>query len=193
MTRSVVLPLMAVIMNILTIGATFGMLVWAFQWGHLNHLLAFSAPGALQSTSLVIILAVVFGLSTDYGVFLLGRMKEEHDAGATPHEAVALGLDRTGGIVSAAAVCLAVAMGALVLSRLVFVKELGLGVAFAVLLDATLVRAVLVPAVMSLLGPVAWWSPWSRRQVQPLDTAPAMPETSPTPGAVVSAGLTAGK
>ena len=147
MTRSVVLPLMAVVMNILTIGATFGMLVWAFQWGHLRHLLGFSGPGALQSTSLIIILAVVFGLSTDYGVFLLGRMKEEHDAGATPDQAVALGLDRTGGIVSAAALCLALAMGALVLSRLVFVKELGLGVAFAVLLDATVVRAVLVPAV----------------------------------------------
>ncbi len=123
---------MAVVMNIFTIGATFGVLVWAFQWGHLRQLLGFSAPGALQSTSLIIILAVVFGLSTDYGVFLLGRMKEEHDAGATPDEAVARGLDRTGGIVSAAAVCLALAMGALVLSRLVFVKELGLGVAFAV-------------------------------------------------------------
>ena len=84
MTRSMVLPVMAVVMNILTVGATFGMLVWVFQWGHLRHLLGFSGPGALQSTSLIIILAVVFGLSTDYGVFLLGRMKEEHDAGATP-------------------------------------------------------------------------------------------------------------
>ena len=173
MTRSAVLPLMAVMMNGLTIGATFGMLVWVFQWGHLSHLLGFSGPGALQSTSLLIILAVVFGLSTDYGVFLLGRMKEEHDAGATPYEAVALGLDRTGGIVSAAAVCLALAMGALVLSRLVFVKELGLGVAFAVLLDATVVRAVLVPAVMRLLGPVAWWSPWSTRQTERPVIAPA--------------------
>ncbi len=115
MTRSVVLPVMAVVMNILTVGATFGMLVWVFQWGHLRHLLGFSGPGALQSTSLIIILAVVFGLSTDYGVFLLGRMKEEHDSGATPDQAVALGLDRTGGIVSAAALCLALAMGALVL------------------------------------------------------------------------------
>ena len=166
MTRSVVLPVMAVVMNILTVGATFGMLVWVFQWGHLRHLLGFSGPGALQSTSLIIILAVVFGLSTDYGVFLLGRMKEEHDAGATPDQAVALGLDRTGGIVSAAAVCLALAMGALVLSRLVFVKELGLGVAFAVLLDATVVRAVLVPATMKLLGRAAWWSPWTPRPTE---------------------------
>jgi uncharacterized membrane protein YdfJ with MMPL/SSD domain len=193
MTRSVVLPLMAVVMNILTIGATFGMLVWAFQWGRLSHLLGFSGPGALQSTSLIIILAVVFGLSTDYGVFLLGRMKEEHDAGATPDEAVALGLDRTGGIVSAAALCLAVAMGALVLSRLVFVKELGLGVAFAVLLDATVVRAVLVPAVMKLLGPVAWWSPWSPRQVERSVSLPALSKTPLAPGAVFSADLPAVK
>jgi RND superfamily putative drug exporter len=163
MTRSILLPLMAVVMNILTIGATFGMLVWAFQWGHLQHLLRFNAPGALQSTSLIIILAVVFGLSTDYGVFLLGRMKEEHDAGASPDESVARGLDHTGGIVSSAALCLALAMGALVLSRLVFVKELGLGVAFAVLIDATVVRAILVPALMKFLGSAAWWSPSSNR------------------------------
>jgi uncharacterized membrane protein YdfJ with MMPL/SSD domain len=167
MTRSVLLPLMAVVMNVFTIGSSFGLLVWAFQWGHLRHLLGFNGVGALQSTSLIIILAVVFGLSTDYGVFLLGRMKEEHDAGVPPSEAVALGLEHTGGIVSAAALCLALAIGALMLSRLVFVKELGLGVAFAVLLDATVVRAVLVPAVMKLLGSGAWWSPGSVRRVPP--------------------------
>jgi RND superfamily putative drug exporter len=183
MTRSVVLPLMAVVMNVFTVGATFGMLVWAFQWGHLSHLLRFGGPGALQSTSLIIILAVVFGLSTDYGVFLLGRMKEEHDAGASPDRAVALGLDHTGGIVSAAAVCLALAMGALVLSRLVFVKELGLGVAFAVILDATLVRAILVPAVMKLLGPVAWWSP---REARRTVAAPGIAKAPLVPGAVLA-------
>jgi RND superfamily putative drug exporter len=193
MTRSAALPLMAVVMNILTIGATFGMLVWVFQWGHLRHLLGFSGPGALQSTSLIIILAVVFGLSTDYGVFLLGRMKEEHDAGATPDQAVALGLDRTGGIVSAAALCLALAMGALVLSRLVFVKELGLGVAFAVLLDATLVRAILVPATMKLLGRAAWWSPWAPHPTQVSLPTPALPRTplapAPAPAPVRSVHL----
>jgi RND superfamily putative drug exporter len=183
MTRSVVLPLMAVVMNVFTIGATFGILVWAFQWGHLSHLLGFSGPGALQSTSLIIILAVVFGLSTDYGVFLLGRMKEEHDAGGTPDQAIALGLDHTGGIVSAAAVCLALAMGALVLSRLVFVKELGLGVAFAVILDATVVRAILVPAVMKLLGPVAWWSP---RQAPRIVSVPVITKAPLDPGAVLA-------
>jgi RND superfamily putative drug exporter len=183
MTRSILLPLMAVVMNILTIGATFGMLVWAFQWGHLQHLLGFSAPGALQSTSLIIILAVVFGLSTDYGVFLLGRMKEEHDAGMSPDESVARSLDHTGGIVSSAALCLALAMGALVLSRLVFVKELGLGVAFAVLIDATVVRAILVPALMKFLGSAAWWSPTlkgsSSRHMRIPATTPSLNHVQP--------------
>jgi uncharacterized membrane protein YdfJ with MMPL/SSD domain len=193
MTRSIILPVMAVMMNILTIGATFGLLVFVFQWSHFGHLLGFSGPGALQSTSLVIILAVVFGLSTDYGVFLLGRMKEEHDAGATPDEAVALGLDRTGGIVTAAALCLALAMGALVMSRLVFVKELGLGVAFAVLLDATVVRAVLVPAAMKLLGSFAWWSPWSPRPVQELISVGIITDAPLAPVVILDAELTAAK
>jgi RND superfamily putative drug exporter len=194
MTRSILLPLMAVVMNILTIGATFGMLVWAFQWGHLQHLLGFSAPGALQSTSLIIILAVVFGLSTDYGVFLLGRMKEEHDAGMSPDESVARGLDHTGGIVSSAALCLALAMGALVLSRLVFVKELGLGVAFAVLIDATVVRAILVPALMKLLGSAAWWSPTSKgsssRHMRIPATTPSLNHVQPDVADLVGSAST---
>jgi RND superfamily putative drug exporter len=193
MTRSVTLPLMAVAMNFFTILATYGFLVWGVQRGHLSRLLGFHTPGALQSTSLIIILAVVFGLSTDYGVFLLGRIKEEHDAGASPDEAVALGLAHTGGIVTAAAGCLALAMGALVLSRLVFVKEIGLGVAFAVVLDATLVRAVLVPAVMKLLGPAAWWSPFARRPVpQPVPIPPA-PSRPTAPITAFSADLPAVK
>ena len=194
MTRSILLPLMAVVMNILTIGATFGMLVWAFQWGHLQHLLGFNAPGALQSTSLIIILAVVFGLSTDYGVFLLGRMKEEHDAGMSPDESVARGLDHTGGIVSSAALCLALAMGALVLSRLVFVKELGLGVAFAVLIDATVVRAILVPAFMKFLGSAAWWSPTSKgsssRHMRIPATTPSLNHVQPDVADLVGSAST---
>ena len=193
MTRSVALPIMAVVMNIFTIGATFGVLVWAFQWGHLRHLLGFSGPGALQSTSLIIILAVVFGLSTDYGVFLLGRIKEQHDAGAEPGEAVALGLQHTGGIVTAAACCLALAVGALVLSRLVFVKELGLGVAFAVILDATLVRAVLLPAVMKLLGPAAWWSPTIAHRGRDALARPALAKPPVVPGVVLAADLPTAK
>jgi uncharacterized membrane protein YdfJ with MMPL/SSD domain len=177
MTGSLLLPVMAVAMNFLTIGASFGLLVWAFQWGHLRHLLGFAPPGALESTSLIIILAVVFGLSTDYGVFVLGRIKEEHDAGAEPGEAVALGIERTGGIVSAAACCLALAVGALMLSRLIFVKELGLGVAFAVILDATVVRCVLLPALMKLFGRASWWLPTLRGH--PPLALPAQPSVRP--------------
>jgi RND superfamily putative drug exporter len=189
MTRSVTLPVMAVVMNFFTILATYGVLVWGFERGHLSHLLGFHAPGALQSTSLIIILAVVFGLSTDYGVFLLGRIKEEHDAGATPDEAVTLGMAHTGGIVTAAACCLALAMGALVLSRLVFVKEIGFGVAFAVVLDATLVRAVLVPAMMKLLGSAAWWNPFPRRSVLLPAPTPLVASRPSVPVAVLSADL----
>ncbi|MGD0393350.1 MAG: MMPL family transporter [Acidimicrobiales bacterium] len=189
MTRSVTLPIMAVVLNFFTILATYGVLVWGFQRGHLGRLLGFHTPGALQSTSLVIILAVVFGLSTDYGVFLFGRIKEEHDAGASPEEAVALGLAHTGGIVTAAACCLALAMGALMLSRLVFVKEIGLGVAFAVILDATLVRAVLVPAMMKLLGSAAWWNPFPRRPALLPVPAPLASSRPSVPVAVLSVDL----
>jgi uncharacterized membrane protein YdfJ with MMPL/SSD domain len=175
---------MAVVMNLFTILATYGVLVWGFQRGHLSRLLGFHGPGALQSTSLIIVLAVVFGLSTDYGVFLFGRIKEEHDAGASPEESVALGMAHTGGIVTAAACCLAIAMGALVLSRLVLVKEIGLGVAFAVILDATLVRAVLVPALMKLLGSTAWWSPFKRGQAVRPALAPVNPSRQPVVMAV---------
>ncbi len=193
MTRSVTLPLMAVVMNFFTIAATYGVLVWGFQRGHLSHLLGFHTPEALQSTSLIIILAVVFGLSTDYGVFLLGRIKEEHDAGASPDEAVALGMAHTGGIVTAAACCLALALGALVLSRLVFVKEIGFGVAFAVILDATLVRAVMVPAVMKLLGAAAWWNPFSGRPTVRLASTPFAPAQPSAPVAVLGADVPAMK
>jgi uncharacterized membrane protein YdfJ with MMPL/SSD domain len=186
MTRSVVLPIVAVLMNLLTIAATFGLLVRGFQWGELSRALGFASPGAVQATSLIIISAVVFGLSTDYGVFLFGRIKEEHDAGVTPDEAVAIGLDHTGGIVSAAACCLALAVGALVLSQLVFVKELGLGVAFAVILDATLVRAILLPAIMKLLGPAAWWCPaWLGRAPNPA----SLPNRPLAPAALMGADI----
>jgi uncharacterized membrane protein YdfJ with MMPL/SSD domain len=120
-------------------------------------------------------------------------MKEEHDAGAGPAEAVALGLDRTGGIVSAAAVCLALAIGALVLSRLVFVKELGLGVAFAVIVDATVVRAVLVPALMKLLGRACWWSPAPVRPAQRPVSLPGLPGQPLVPAVVLNTDLPVAK
>ncbi|MFI0895726.1 MMPL family transporter [Streptomyces sp. NPDC020983] len=159
MTGSVVLPLKAVVMNVLTLGATFGVLTAVFQHGHGAGLFGTTGQGALDATQPVLLFAMVFGLSTDYGVFLLARIKEARDAGAGEREAVALGLGRTGRVVTAAALLFCVALGALATSRIVFIKELGLGTALGVLLDATVVRALLVPSLMALLGRWNWWAP----------------------------------
>jgi len=165
MTGSVVLPVKALVMNLLTVSATFGLLVMIFQWGNLEGLLGFTSSGALESTQPVFIFAVVFGLSTDYAVFLLTRIKEARDHGATDREAVALGLQRTGRIVTAAAVLFAIALGAFATSEIVFIKELGIGVAAAVLIDATIVRALLVPSLMAMLGKANWWAPRPLRRL----------------------------
>ncbi|WP_380285857.1 MMPL family transporter [Kitasatospora purpeofusca] len=159
MTGSLVLPLKAVLMNLLTLAATFGILVFVFQWGHGAGLFGADAQGALDATQPVLLFAMVFGLSTDYGVFLLARIKEARDAGAGEVESVAQGLGRTGRVVTAAAVLFCVALGALATSEIVFIKELGLGTALGVLLDATIVRALLVPSLMRLLGRWNWWAP----------------------------------
>lgn len=165
MTGSVVLPVKALLMNLLTVSATFGLLVMIFQWGHLEGLLDFTSVGALNSTQPVLIFAVVFGLSTDYAVFLLTRIKEARDAGASDREAVALGLQRTGRIVTAAAILFAIALGAFATSEVVFIKQLGIGVAAAVLIDATVVRAFLVPSLMAMLGRRNWWAPRPLRRL----------------------------
>ena len=165
MTGSVVLPVKAVVMNFLTISAMLGFLVLIFQDGHLQGLLSFRSVGALDATQPIFLFAVGFGLATDYGVFLLSRIKEAHDAGASDHEAVAIGLERTGRIVTAAALLFAVAIGAFATSQIVFVKELGLGAAFAVLIDASIIRALLVPSLMELLGPANWWAPKPLRRL----------------------------
>lgn len=164
MTGSVVLPLKALLMNVLTIAATFGILVFIFQDGNFSSLLGFTSRGALESSQPVFIFAVVFGLSTDYAVFLLTRIKEARDAGAGEREAVALGLQRTGRIVTAAALLFAIALGAFATSEIVFIKELGVGVAVAVLIDATIVRALLVPSLMAMLGRANWWAPGPLRR-----------------------------
>ena len=159
MTGSVVLPIKALVMNLLGLSATFGLLVLVFQDGRLESLLDYSSQGALESTQPLVLLAIAFGLSTDYGVFLLTRIKEARDAGASNEEAVAIGLQRTGRIVTAAALLLVVAIGAFATSEIVFIKQLGVGTAAAVLIDATIVRALLVPALMKLLGDRNWWAP----------------------------------
>ena len=158
-TGSVVLPVKTFLMNALTVGATFGILVWIFQYGRLENLLGYASQGALDNTQPILVLIMAFGLSTDYGVFLLSRIKEARESGFDDTEAVAVGLGRTGRIITAAALLFCVAIGAFATSQIVFIKELGVGAALAVLIDATIVRALLVPSLMKLLGRRNWWSP----------------------------------
>ena len=159
MTGSLLLPIKAVVMNLLTLSAAFGVLVLIFQDGRFQDLLQYTSQGALESTQPVLLFAIVFGLSTDYGVFLLTRIKESHDAGVPNKEAVAVGLQRTGRIITAAALLFCVAIGAFATSQIIFIKELGIGIAAGVLVDATIVRAFLVPSLMALLGSWNWWAP----------------------------------
>jgi uncharacterized membrane protein YdfJ with MMPL/SSD domain len=159
LTGSIVLALIAIVMNALTLGATMGILTMGFQEGWLEGLLAFDSLGGVSTTQPILIAALAFGLSTDYGVFLFSRIKELRDAGHSDREAIALGLQRTGRIVTFAAVLFVIAMGAFASSRIVIIKELGVGVSLAVLLDATIVRALLVPSLMQMLGRWTWWSP----------------------------------
>ncbi len=165
MTGSVILPVKAVLMNALNLSAMFGILVLIFQDGNLQGLLNFQSEGALEATQPILLFAIGFGLATDYGVFLLARIKEARDAGAPNDEAVALGLERTGRIVTAAALLFAVAIGAFVTSQIVFIKELGLGAALSVLIDASIIRALLVPSLMELLGDLNWWAPRPLRRL----------------------------
>jgi RND superfamily putative drug exporter len=158
-TRSVILPLKAVVMNALSLSAAFGVLVWVFQDGRLEGLLRYSSQGALELTQPVLLFAIAFGLATDYGVFLLSRIREAHESGLENREAVALGLERTGRVVTAAALLFCVAVGSFATSGIVIVKEIGIGIALAVAIDASLVRALLVPSLMALLGDWNWWRP----------------------------------
>ncbi len=159
MTGSLLLPIKAVILNLLTISAVFGVLVLIFQRGHLQGPLGFRSPGAIDTTQPLMIAAIAFGVSTDYGVFLLSRIKEARDSGLDDRHAVALGLERTGRIVTAAALLFVVAIGAFATSRIVQIKEIGVGTALAVIIDATIIRALLVPSLMQLLGRWNWWAP----------------------------------
>jgi RND superfamily putative drug exporter len=159
MTGSLILPVKAVLMNMVTLSAAFGILVFVFQDGRLEGLLDYTSQGALEQTQPVLLFAMAFGLSTDYGVFLLSRIKEARDSGVGDRESVAIGLERTGRIVSAAALLFFVAIGAFATSSIIFIKEVGVGTALAVLIDATIVRALLVPSLMALLGRWNWWAP----------------------------------
>jgi RND superfamily putative drug exporter len=165
MTGSLLLPLVALAMNLLTVAVGAGLLVLVFQDGDFSSLLGFSPIGGLEESNLVLLFIVAFALSTDYGVFLFGRIKEAHDDGLPTREAVARGLERTGRLVTAAALLFCVAIGAFVTSHVFFVKQLGFGAALAVAIDATVVRALLVPAIMGRLGERTWWAPRPLRRL----------------------------
>jgi uncharacterized membrane protein YdfJ with MMPL/SSD domain len=165
MTGSVVLPIKALVMNFLNLSAVFGILVFIFQDGRLEGLLAYTSQGGLEQTMPVLLFALAFGLSTDYAVFLLSRIKEARDNGASDSESVAIGLERTGRIITAAALLFAIAIGAFATSEIIFIKQNGLGTALAVLIDATIIRALLVPALMELLGAWNWWAPRPLRRL----------------------------
>jgi RND superfamily putative drug exporter len=156
-TRSLILPLKTLLMNAFTLGATLGILVFVFQDGRLQGVLAYRSQDALQLTQPVLLFAIAFGLATDYGVFLLTRIREAWQSGLSNREAVAVGLERTGRIVTAAALLFCVAVGAFATSQVILVKEVGVGIALAVLIDATIVRALLVPSLMAILGQWNWW------------------------------------
>ncbi len=163
-TRSVVLPVKAVLMNALGLAAAFGILVYVFQAGRLEGFLHYQSMGAIELTEPVLLGAIAFGLATDYGVFLLSRIREAHEDGLDNRDAVALGLERTGRVITAAALLFVIAVGAFATSSIVIVKEVGVGIALAVAIDASLVRALLVPSLMALLGDWNWWTPFRRRR-----------------------------
>ena len=175
---SLVLPLKAVAMNAVSITASFGIVTWIFQEGHLSGLLGFESTGYLDATNPILMLAILFGLSMDYEVFLLSRVREQWDRTGRNDLAVATGVQKTGRIITSAALLLAVVIGAFGLSGLVFMKMIGIGMLVALIIDATVVRALLVPATMKLLGSWNWWAPgplrrwWERYGWRETDAAP---------------------
>jgi RND superfamily putative drug exporter len=165
MTGSALLPVKAILMNALTVGAALSPLVLIYQGGHLQGLLGYTANGGVEPTDFLVAAATVFALSTDYGVILLSRIKEAHDAGLDDRGAVAVGLDRTGRVVTAAAILLAVAIGAFSTSSISFIQQIGVASATGVLIDAFVVRTLLVPSLMGLLGRWNWWAPRPLRRL----------------------------
>ena len=157
--RSVVVPLKAVIMNLLSIGAAYGLMVAVFQWGWGKDLIGVGKAGPIESFLPMMLFAILFGLSMDYEVFLLSRIKEEYDRSGDNAHAVADGLAATARVITAAALIMVCVFGSFMFDDQRVVKEFGLGLAFAILIDATVVRMILVPATMELLGDANWWFP----------------------------------
>lgn len=174
MTGSLIVPLKAIILNILSLSATFGGLVWIFQDGHLQNLLNIQSPGSIDATQPVLIFAIAFGLSMDYEVFLLSRIKERFDQTGDNRQAISSGLQRTGGLITSEALLLAIVLGAFGMAKIIFIQEIGIGLAIAVIMDATLIRMLLVPSTMRLLGNLNWWAPaplrWFWRHISLTET-----------------------
>lgn len=181
---SVVLPVKAVLMNLVSIGASFGVVVWIFQDGHLAGLLGFTPTGFIEPSNPILMLALLFGLATDYEVFLLSRVREEWDRTGDNTSAVATGLQHTGRIITAAALLLIIVVGGFATGSMSYIKLIGIGMIVAILVDATLVRALLVPATMRLLGRYNWWAPgplgriyrrWGIKETADPEPAPPYP------------------
>jgi RND superfamily putative drug exporter len=162
---SVVLPVKAIVMNVLSLSAAFGAIVWIFQDGHLSGLLRFTPTGTIDPSMPILMLAIVFGLSMDYEVFLLSRIRERYDITGDNTAAVADGVARTGGIITSAALLLIIVVAAFSASGIVFIKLLGVGMVIALVVDASVVRILLVPATMRLLGRANWWAPRPLRRL----------------------------
>jgi len=182
MFGSVLVPVKALVINVLSLSATFGALVWIFQEGHLADTLGFTPTGTTDMTMPILMFCVAFGLSMDYEVFLLSRIKEEHDRGTSNRESVALGLERTGRIVTAAAVIISVIFMAFATSGVTSIKLFGIGLTIAVLMDAFVIRATLVPAFMVLAGNANWWAPkWMKRIYDRFGISEGESEPPPAP------------
>jgi RND superfamily putative drug exporter len=192
MSGSVLVPIKAVVLNLLSLSATFGAMVWIFQEGHLSGLLHFTPTGLIDTTMPITMFCIAFGLSMDYEVFLLSRIKEEYDRTGDNTASVALGLERTGRIVTSAAALLAVVFVAFATSEITFIKLLGVGLALAVLMDATLIRGTLVPAFMRLAGRANWWAPGPLRRFHErfgIKEAESAPASGPTFGSEPEAAI----
>jgi trehalose monomycolate/heme transporter len=182
---SVVLPVKAIVMNILSLSATFGVIVWVFQWGHLSGLLRFMPTGTIDPTMPILLLALVFGLSMDYEVFLLSRIREIYDETGDNAAAIAGGLQRTGWVITSLALLLIVVVGLFSASGIFFLKLLGVGMIVALVVDAAIVRTLLVPATMRLLGRANWWMPgplgrlYTRYGIRESDSTAPVPIPTP--------------
>jgi RND superfamily putative drug exporter len=177
--RSLVLPLKAVILNLLSVSAAYGMLVLVFRWGVGQSVLGLYEIGQVEGWIPIFLFAMLFGLSMDYEVFLVTRMREEWDHGRSNREAVAYGLERTGRIVSAAAIVMVAAFSGFVAGRIVGLQEFGIGLAVAILVDATIVRALLVPSLMALFGRYNWWLPRPLARIVRVPESPLEPRRRP--------------